>query len=918
MIGWLVISLRRLRVDGIATLGLAILVFVTAFAAALAPRVHERVADGALRDEIAQAAAVSRNLRLLQIHRYDAFPGDPLRNVDDAGKALFEKLPESLQAALPGRISTVETTRWSIEIPTPEPSFLLFRVQPSAAEHIRYVAGRAPSADVRVEPSPNIAEVADRPFFEVGLSVKAAAAIGVELGEAIPLEPDESDRLLGRGGPQLPFGATVVGLFEPLDATEPYWADDPNPLDASVRALTLEIRYLDVTAFLAPEAYAALLDWDDHLPMRTTWRFALDISALNAADAPALLEDLRRLETIYPASEAAALSGATSQRTGLLRLVETQTARRRSADAVLSVVASGPTAVAIAALAPVSLLAVRRRWNGLALSRGRGASAVQVVLATLIEGLLVVGPALAVAVLAAAVLVPNTTDNPSRLAAGGIALAALIVMIFVALPSTVEPPQRTGREGPAGRRPTARRLVFEGLIVVLAAGGAWLLRDRGVRGESSVTALTGADPLLAAAPALAGLAAGIIATRVFPLPVRLFGRIAAAGRSFVPLLAFRRTAQSGTSGAVLIVLLATAIVGTFGSAVLVHLARSAEAVGWQRVGAAHRLDALAGRFPDGFDPSSLPGVTIAAQGYETPAVLGARGVRVEFLAIDAAAYRRVIADTPLEGLVPDALTLDSEAPFPAIVSADLIGRDGGLTEDATFDLILGGYHPRFRVVDVRASFPFLELDRSFVVVSRDRLRTVVPDSVLHSSVAFLRAPDASEHDIRVASERAAPGATMVSRASATAAIAKMPVIGAVTWGVAIATAIAAAYAALAVAAVVALAAAARADEVAHLSVLGLTRRQAAGLVILEHGPTVVFAFVVGAAVGLGLFAFVRPGLGLTAIIGSALAVPLVVEPLQVALVFGSVVAVVVVGLGLGTLIQGRAVPVAALRRGMEG
>jgi hypothetical protein len=311
-------------------------------------------------------------------------------------------------------------------------------------------------------------------------------------------------------------------------------------------------------------------------------------------------------------------------------------------------------------------------------------------------------------------------------------------------------------------------------------------------------------------------------------------------------------------------------------------------------------------------------VTIAAQGYETPAVLGTRGIRVEFLALDAASYRRVIADTPIEGLVPDPLTLESEQPFPAIVSSDLIGRDGGLTEDATFDLILGGYHPRFRVIDVRESFPFLELDRSFVVVSRDQLVTFVPESVAHANVAFLRAPDASEQAIRVAFERAAPGATMVSRADATAAIAKMPVIWAVTWGVAIATAIAAAYAALAVAAAVALAAAARADEVAHLSVLGLTRRQAAGLVILEHGPTVVFAFVVGAALGLGLFAFVRPGLGLAAILGSTLAVPLVVEPLQLALVFGSVVAVVVVGLGLGTLIQGRAVPVAALRRGMEG
>jgi cytochrome bd-type quinol oxidase subunit 2 len=53
-------------------------------------------------------------------------------------------------------------------------------------------------------------------------------------------------------------------------------------------------------------------------------------------------------------------------------------------------------------------------------------------------------------------------------------------------------------------------------------------------------------------------------------------------------------------------------------------------------------------------------------------------------------------------------------------------------------------------------------------------------------------------------------------------------------------------------------------------------------------------------------------------VGSALDVPLVVEPVQLALVFGSVVAVVVFGLALGTLLQGRAVPIAALRRGMEG
>jgi predicted lysophospholipase L1 biosynthesis ABC-type transport system permease subunit len=146
----------------------------------------------------------------------------------------------------------------------------------------------------------------------------------------------------------------------------------------------------------------------------------------------------------------------------------------------------------------------------------------------------------------------------------------------------------------------------------------------------------------------------------------------------------------------------------------------------------------------------------------------------------------------------------------------------------------------------------------------------------------------------------------------------MPIVGTVSAGVALATLVAAFYAALAVAAAVALAASSRADEVAHLSVLGLTRRQAGWLVVLEHGPTIVFSFAAGAALGLGLFAFVRPGLGLTAILGSPLEVPLTVDPLQLAFVFGSIVAVVVVGLALGTLIQGRAVPTAALRRGLEG
>ena len=65
--------------------------------------------------------------------------------------------------------------------------------------------------------------------------------------------------------------------------------------------------------------------------------------------------------------------------------------------------------------------------------------------------------------------------------------------------------------------------------------------------------------------------------------------------------------------------------------------------------------------------------------------------------------------------------------------------------------------------------------------------------------------------------------------------------------------LAAAYAAISISAALALAGTAQAVEVAHLRTMGLTRRQAFGLVIVEHGHTIVIGFVAGLAFGILLF-----------------------------------------------------------------
>ena len=136
-------------------------------------------------------------------------------------------------------------------------------------------------------------------------------------------------------------------------------------------------------------------------------------------------------------------------------------------------------------------------------------------------------------------------------------------------------------------------------------------------------------------------------------------------------------------------------------------------------------------------------------------------------------------------------------------------------------------------------------------------------------------------------------------------------------GVGTATLVAFVYAALAVSAALALAGASRAVEVAHLRTLGLTRREALGLVIVEHGPTIVVAFVAGVALGLFLFAMLRDALGLASLVGAPIVVDVGVDPVQLGIVLFAIVIIVALGIGLGAALQRSAAPVAAVRRGFE-
>ena len=914
---WLTMALRRLRDDRLAAAGLIALVAITGFVFAVAPRLFVREADRALRDEVAATPAAVRNLQLIQERRIGQASGDPLGAVDQSGADLELQIPPAVRGLIVGRTYTADTPRWRTTGPT-TPSLVTMRFQQGIADRIAYRSGAAPTGrqvPVPVQPSTTSKDASIA--YEVALSTATADAMGVKVGDFVPLVLDSTDPL-GRGRSDR-AAVEVVGIFDVVDPTAPYWSDDTSVQRPGSVELSPELVLVNAVALMSPDAYSALLSATDAeaLPLRYSWRYYVDPDRLGSGGVDAVEVGLRRLESVFPT--AAVVVGAakgTTLRNGLLRFIQGQQARWQSAEAVLTTVAIGPAIVAGSALGLIVLLGSSRRRAGLGLARSRGASPGQVIGATVAEGLALTIPAALVAMALALLVVPGGVDPATVAIPLVVAAVASALLVAAMVPTAGGAPADTGRRAGEHGRGSPRRLVFELLVIGLAIGGAVLLRDRGIRGASSATQLVGADPFIAAVPALAGLAAGLVALRLFRIPVAGLAAIAALRRDLVPVLAMRRTTRSGSAAPILLVLMATASVGAFSLATLAFFDRAGDAVGWQEVGAPFRIVEGSSQLSADFDPAALPGVTAAARA-GTTTLNGGKQDGVELLVLDAAAYRSVVQGTVGDVAIPGPMLAppDPAAPVPAIVSTN--GVVDGIRPGDAFSLIVEGEPTRLVAAAVRESGPTLPIGGPFVIVDRAQLAAAQPAAAVRVSTIFLRAPGGDAAGLRSALATVEPGVNVVAQAERAAAIDGMPVVTAVTIGVEAAFAIAVAYAALALLAALALTGAARASESAHLRTLGLGRRQAIGLTIVEHGPTVLVAILLGIAFGLATFLALQPGLGLGAIVGSALTIPIDLSAARFGPLVVAIVAIVSLAMAVGIVVRREPASIAALRRGVE-
>jgi putative ABC transport system permease protein len=922
-VAWILVALRRLRHDRSASAGVAVLVLATALVAALAPRIVAHLADEAVRGEVTAAHAAARNILVLQ-HRVlgDGPPGDPLAAVRDAGARLLDTFPAGVREDVSARDAYVETGRFRLQVPTTDPAFVRFRIQEGVDAHIQYVQGRAPTPAIARRDDVGPEHLDGIPVYETGISAATATRFGLVLDQVVPLVGDPGDQLFARTEHDPWAFARITGIYEVPSPDDDFWLDDALPVHPVIRALSSEVQLLDAVLLVDPATHADLAEYARGIArsLRYGWRFFLD-PAIHASEVPVLTTAFRRLAVLYP-SPGITPSSDTAMRTGMLSLLGGFTTHWNAAVAILAVTAVGPGLVALATMGLIAVLAAGRRRSTLALARSRGASAAQVLLPTLIEGLLVAGPAAAAGVVLAMVLVADGgRARPSVLLGAGVVAVAVAVLLGTMLPVARSLGTVAGAAARRVGRPSGRRLLLEGLVVALAVGSAMLLRQRGLGAAAAAAGASGAgaqaagaafDPLIAAVPALVGAAAGILAMRLLPLPMWVAASVARRLRGLVPMLAARRAGE-GAAAPVLLVLLATATVGTFGAVAVDDLDRGADLAAWNTTGAAYRVTSPAGALPRSFDATALPGVEASASVFTASMALNVSGPQVLFVAVDANALGAVLAGTPVAQAYPEGFADPGTGPIPAIVSRVATESDRGVTPGEPFQLSVEGYTLAYRTAAIVDSYPGLPSDRAFVIVSREWFKAQAPQARIVPTAALLRAPPAAAAGIRDAVAAQAPTLVVTSQAEDAEARRSAPVTGAVRSLILAAALLTALYAALGVAAALALAGSARAAEVAQLRTLGLTSRQGLALAAGEHGPTTLVAFLAGAGLGAALFALLRPALGIGDLVGAPVDVPVVLEPAVLLLILAAMTAVVATGLLLGAVLGRRVAPIAALR-----
>lgn len=610
------VAVREVRADVPLLVCLAVLVALLTAVAAAGPGLLDRLAGRALASRLEQEQQVepgilfSARFEPASSADADAWASDLAEDLLPVTEVIANAAPDALNGGL-----VHDSTR--VELP------LLRTVAGAGAGAGEVGLGLVYASD---EPGRG-AYVEGRPparrgkGVEIAVSTRTRDALKLRVGQELPLSPGALENVQAT--------AVVVGFFT-ADGAGTKNGDANGAGTKGAGAAGGDRLWHEVPLLAGPSRFpprsAAGLDWEARAlvgpgtvtalqaqagaVLTVTWGMRLDLDEGTAARfaGDRGQGELQRLLVRYPDDARSVFCGdiadyggmfceigphpaSTLQHSSHLPDALTDFGRQwRQGRVVISFALASLLVVGLLAAAVTALLAVRRSLDAHRLQRARGASATGLALARAVH----TAPAVLLGLLAG-IAAARSLPGPSPAYGQALLVAGLVWLLLPALTwhALRDRTARTGH-GPAPHA-AGRRLTVEA-VVLLGAAGVVALRSRGTAAEA------GPDPLLAAVPALLGLATVAVLVRCYPLPVRILARFSARRRGVVALIALSRAAKEAPARAlallVLVVTLAGAVFGGFVAGTLAEGRR--EAAGWQ-VGAdasylgAHRSPAVAER-----------------------------------------------------------------------------------------------------------------------------------------------------------------------------------------------------------------------------------------------------------------------------------------------------------------------------------
>jgi putative ABC transport system permease protein len=720
-----------------------------------------------------------------------------------------------------------------------------------------------------------------------------------------------------------PIVLSITGVLQPTGPSSAFWTTDPELAAPTQNSPPTGPTIWVGGVLIGPDELPALQAAVVGAYLTMSWDFPLDTRGLTASQAPGMLAAMTTMTT-GNAGEAAAAAGPregagmmnpavlTANGAGVLSAFIAEQAAVGTTDALLLAGVAAATAILLLIGAATLTGAFRAE---LALTRARGGSTGQVAARVLAVTAGAAGPALAVGIAVAFVVVPDGGNTTSWV------LAALAAAAALAAPAVLAAWEHRGLRSLAGTgrpdlvvpRRSARRLVVESTALVVIIGGVIALRVRGLAPGAGV------DPYLLSAPVLIAVAAGLIAARVYPFPLRALLRVSAGRRGAVGFLGIAGSARARSVPLLpaLALVVAMAVIA-LGGMVRTAVTSGQQAASWRQVGA----DAVvsAGGTAPSIGPAAqaaiaaVPGVRRASALYlvdpgslqAANLLVGAFGaVPTGLIIVDPAQYAALVADTPWPAFPVRLLSPPPAgrrgAAIPVIASPNVAAD----VRRGSRQLLFNGSDLTLRVVATASSTPALPGGGSFVILpawARSLLTGgTVPNTMLLTGAHI---------DIRALSAavaRALPGAQIVSRAAVLQAAAGSPAVHGTDLALDEAAAAAAACAVAAVLLGAALSGRDRTRLGVWLTAMGMTARQARRLALLDALPLLLVAILGGELADLALGPLIGPGLDLSALTGSG--APVRVRPDLVALVApaaGAVILIMAVAAGQNALIRSRA------------